>query len=68
MAVSLFRELVGDTQRTVRPDGIVVPAPSFDQRPGLGQGVEDLTIEQFVAQRAVEGLAVAFSPGLPGVM
>jgi hypothetical protein len=39
-----------------------MPPPGFDQRSGLSQGVEDLTIEQFVAQRAVEGLAVSVLP------
>ena len=41
------------------PDGIVVPAPGLDQDLRFHQGVEDLPVGQFIAQRTVEGLAVA---------
>jgi hypothetical protein len=36
-----------------------MPPPSLDQHLGLGEAVEDLAIEQFVAQRPVEALIVA---------
>lgn len=45
-------------ERAVRPDGIVVPTPVFDQDLRLLQRVEDLAVEQFIAQLAVEALAV----------
>ena len=44
------------------PDGIVVPPPGLDQDLRFRQGVEDLPVEQFIAQRTVEGLAVAVFP------
>jgi hypothetical protein len=31
-----------------------MPPPGFDQHPGLGEAVEDFTIEQFVAQRPLK--------------
>lgn len=46
----------------MRPDGVVMPSPGFDQYTGFGQRVEDLTLEQLVAHQAVEGLAVAVFP------
>src|SRR3546814_19461166 len=45
-------------ERAVRPDCVVMSPPSLDQDPGLGERVEDLAIEQFIAQRPVEVLAV----------
>ncbi len=45
------------------PDGVVVAPPRLDQNLGLGEAVEDLAVEQFVAQRAVEALVVAVLPG-----
>jgi hypothetical protein len=32
------------------PDGVVVSAPALDDDLGFVQGVEDLAVEQFVAQ------------------
>ena len=52
----------------MRPDGVVWIAPLLDDDPGFLQAVEDLLIEAFVAQFSVEGLAIAFSHGLPGPM
>jgi len=46
----------------VRADRVVMPPPSFDQHLGLGGRVEDLTIEQFVAQRPIEAFVVAILP------
>src|SRR3546814_20764418 len=40
--------------------------PSLDQDPGLGERVEDLAIEQFIAQRPVEALAVSILPWRSG--
>jgi hypothetical protein len=36
----------------MRPDGVVVPAPAFDDDLRLLQRVEDFAIKQFVAQAA----------------
>ena len=44
------------------PLGVVVPPPGFDDDLGLGEAVEDLTVEQFVAELRVEALAVAVLP------
>ena len=37
----------------------IMPPPGFDQHAGLGEAVEDLAVEQFVAQRPVERFIVA---------
>ena len=50
----------------MRPDGVVVPPPGFDQDLCLSQGVEDLAIQELVAHRAVEALAVAILPWAAG--
>ena len=47
----------------MRPDGIVVPSPSFDHDLCLFQRVEDLTIEQLITKLSVEAFAVAIFPG-----
>ena len=39
-----------------------MPPPGFDQHPGLGEAVEDFTIEQFVAQRPIEAFIIAILP------
>ena len=46
---------------------VVVPPPGLDQDLGLGQAEEDLAVEQFVAQLAVEALAVAVLPRTAGL-
>jgi len=46
----------------VWPLGVVVSPPGFDDDLGLGEAVEDLTVEQFVAELRVEALAVAVLP------
>ena len=43
--------------------GVVVPAPALDQHPGLGQGVEDLPVQQLVTKLAVEAFIVSILPG-----
>lgn len=50
----------------MRPDGVVVPPPSFGQDLRLGQRVENLLVQQFITHRAVEGLAVAILPWAAG--
>lgn len=44
-------------------DGIVVVTPLFDQNLGLLKTAEDLPVEQFVPQLAVEAFAIAVLPG-----
>ena len=46
----------------MRADSVVLIAPLLDDDPGLLQTVEDFLIEAFVAQFAVEGLAIAVLP------
>ena len=40
--------------------------PGFDQDPGLGERVEDFAVEQFIAKRSVEALAIAILPWRSG--
>jgi hypothetical protein len=47
----------------MRPNCIEVAPPTFDDDLGLAQRVEDLTIEQFIAQARVEALDVTAFPG-----
>src|SRR3546814_14552268 len=49
-----------------RSDGVVMSPPGFDQDAGLGERVEYLAIEQFIAQRPVEALAVSILPWRSG--
>ncbi len=42
----------------MRPNGIVVTAPTLDYDLGFPQRVEDLAIEQFIAQAGIEALDV----------
>jgi len=35
-------------ERTVRPDGVVIPLPAFDEHLGLPERVEDLAFEQLI--------------------
>ncbi len=46
----------------MRPDGVVVTAPRLDQYSCFSEAVEDLAVEQLIAQRAVEALVVAILP------
>lgn len=43
----------------MRADGVVMPPPGLDQHLCLGEAVEDLAIEQFVAQRPIEALIIS---------
>jgi hypothetical protein len=47
---------------------VVVAPPCLDDDLGLGEAVEDLAVEQFVAKLRVEALTVAVLPRLPGSM
>ena len=42
-----------------------MPSPAFDDNPHLFEGIEDLTIEQLVAEPRIEALAVAAFPWAP---
>jgi hypothetical protein len=50
----------------MRSDRVVVLAPLLDDDGGLLQAVEDFAVEAFVAELAVEGLAVAILPWAAG--
>src|SRR5215469_400891 len=54
------------SQGAMRPDGVVMAAPGFDQDLGLLQRREDFPAQKFVAQLAVEGLVVAVLPWTAG--
>jgi hypothetical protein len=47
----------------VRPERVVLNAPSFDQHLRLPECVEDLSIKDFVSELPVEALAVSVLPG-----
>ena len=49
----------------VRPSRVVENAPLLDGHPGLPQAVEDLAFEVFIAEFAIEGIAVAILPSRP---
>ena len=49
----------------MRPDGVVVLPPGFYDGLGLFEGVEDLTVQQFVALFSVEGFTVIVLSGAP---
>jgi hypothetical protein len=40
----------------MRTNGIVVPAPAFDDDLGFAQRVEDLAVEQLISQAGVDGM------------
>ena len=46
----------------MRPYGVVVTPPGFDHDFGLLQCIEDLAVEQLIAQFAVETFAIAVLP------
>ena len=50
----------------MRAHSVEVASPAFDHGPRLGEGVEDLAVEQFVAEAGVEALHVAVLPGAAG--
>jgi hypothetical protein len=44
-----------------------MPAPAFDDDPGLGECVEDLAIEEFVTQSRIEAFDEAVLPWASGL-
>src|SRR5271163_435420 len=54
-------------ERGVRPLGVVLRAPLFDDNLRFAQRIEDLAVQTFVAQLAVETFAVAILPGAAGL-
>ena len=50
----------------MRPDGIVVAAPAFDDDLRLAERVEDLAIEKLVPQAGIEALDEAVLPWAAG--
>ena len=46
----------------MRPDGVVMVAPAADQDLGFPERIEDLAVEELVAQLAVEAFALAIFP------
>ena len=49
-------------QSTVWSDGVVVPAPLFDDDLCLFEGVEDFPIQQFVPEAGIETLTISVFP------
>ena len=45
---------------------VVLALPVGDGDPGMGQGPEQLDVQAFVAEPAVEGFDVAVAPGFAG--
>ena len=68
--LSLSCELVRRqvAERGVGPLGVVVAPPCLDDDLCLGEAVEDLAVEEFVAKLRVEALAVAVLPRAAGSM
>ena len=52
-------------QRAVGSEGVVFPAPPFNNHLTLPEGVEDLSIKYFVSDFTVETFTVAVFPGAP---
>ena len=48
----------------MRPHGVEVPAPVFDDDLGLGSGAEPFETQTFIAELAVEAFVHAILPGL----
>jgi len=46
----------------VRPHGVVVPAPAFDDDPGFGEGEKDFAVEEFATQSRIEAFDEAILP------
>ena len=46
----------------MRPDGVVVPPPAFEDDLRLAQAVEDLAIQQLVTEPGIEALHIAIFP------
>ncbi len=44
-------------------NGVVVASPVFEENPGILEGVEDISVQELVAQPRVEALDVSILPG-----
>ena len=51
----------------MRPDGVVIVAPKGDLAAGVVQRVEDLLVQQLIAQAAVEAFDEGVLLGLAGI-
>ena len=51
----------------MRPDGVVVTTPCFDDDPSFSSGAKPFHRQAFIAQLAVEALVRAVLPGLPRI-
>ena len=51
----------------MRPNGVVMDAPSLDENLGLGERVEDLAIEEFISEFPIEAFIVAILPRAAGL-
>ena len=54
------------SERAMRADGVEVPPPAFYDDLRLGEGVEDLAVEEFVAHPGIERLDEAVLPRAAG--
>ena len=48
---------------TMWANGVVVASPVFEENPGILEGVEDISVQELVAQPRVEALDVSILPG-----
>src|SRR5271169_4314989 len=55
------------SQRGMRPYRVVLHSPLFDHHLGLLQRIEDLALQAFISQLAVEALTVPVLPGTAGL-
>lgn len=51
------------SQGALGPDCVVEAAPFLDQDLGFAQGVEELAVEEFIAETGIEAFTVAILPG-----
>ena len=58
-----FRRWGTVSQGAVGPGGVVVATPFLDQDLGFAQGVEELAVEEFIAEPGIEAFTVAILPG-----
>ena len=60
-----FRSRRSVFERAMGSERVVLNAPSFDDHLGLPDGVEDLSIKDFVSEFSVEAFAVPIFPRAP---
>ena len=51
------------SERAVRPLGVVVLSPAFDDDLGFSQRIEDFSVQQLISEPGVEALDVSVLPG-----